>query len=486
MKVNEPSSTVLAMQARAAVCNAVMGGTAAMREAGRTYLPQEPREDDLSWQSRLGRTVLFPAFRRAVQTMVGKPLGSPIVLDELDPALESAAENIDMSGRDLDTFARQVLEQTLTDGIGWVLVDHTPVPTGATLATEREMKAGPFFVHVPLSRVLGWKVEVAHGVPKVVQFRFAECAEVPDGEFGTKEEQRVRVWEPGLVRVFRKVQTTNGEEWIEAPELGGPVTLKDEIPVVPIYTGRTGFWEAVPPLEDMAWLNVQHWQSSSDQRHVLHVARVPLLGADEDTRANPAAPVTIGPDRLIVGLKGLRYIEHSGGAIGAGRQDLLDLEDMMRRVAGELLARVAGDKSATEAGMEGREGASQLRAWVWSFQDALEECFRLAAKWIGKPDGGSVEISTDWDDEELGFQMIQQLTAARTAGLISSDTYLWNLKRAELLPPDTELEDEKAALEAEGPVGLGPADPLAPPPKKVKKVTVTKNPDGSHTGTVEE
>ena len=28
---------------------------------------------------------------------------------------------------------------------------------------------------------------------------------------------------------------------------------------------------------DLAWLNLAHWQSASDQRHILHVARVPFL-----------------------------------------------------------------------------------------------------------------------------------------------------------------------------------------------------------------
>jgi len=34
--------------------------------------------------------------------------------------------------------------------------------------------------------------------------------------------------------------------------------------------------QAKPPLLDLAWLNVEHWQSASDQSNILHVARVPI------------------------------------------------------------------------------------------------------------------------------------------------------------------------------------------------------------------
>lgn len=83
-------------------------------------------------------------------------------------------------------------------------------------------------------------------------------------------------------------------------------------------------------LIDLAWLNLAHWQSASDQRHILHVARVPILFG----RALQVADgeIEIGPNRLILAddpAAGLRFVEHFGTAIAAGRQDLVDLEDRM-------------------------------------------------------------------------------------------------------------------------------------------------------------
>jgi hypothetical protein len=94
-----------------------------------------------------------------------------------------------------------------------------------------------------------------------------------------------------------------------------------EIPLLPVYINRTDFMRASPPLAKLAELNIAHWQSSSDQRNILHVARVPILfgagvrrrrqnaiGASEMVKfnSNPAAKLT--------------YVEHTGAAIGAGER----------------------------------------------------------------------------------------------------------------------------------------------------------------------
>lgn len=456
------SPTVQAMQNAAAVCNAVMGGTVAMREAGARYLPQEPMESEEAYAARVQRSFFFPAFKRAIGAMVGKPFGEPVIPgSDVPPEIVNYTENIDLAGRDLDTFLRSAFEQTLVDGIGAILVDFTNTAAIAkalgketlTLEDERANNVRPYWIHVPLSAWLGFRVQLVNGVHRLAQFRYLETDEVQDGDFGTKTVKRVRVLEPGKVTVY--VKAPDKEEWSIDPELSGPVTMP-EIPLVPIYAGRTGFMAASPALEDLAWLNVEHWQSSSDQRNILHKARVPVLfgkALQEDANGK----VVLGPNTMLRGgpESDLKWVEITGASIAAGRDDLKDIEEAMCRVAGEVLSRTPGDKTATESRMESREGASQLRAWVWSFQDAVEEALRITAQWIKKPIGGSVAISTDWDDEALGADMVAALTNAE-GRIISRDSAIWFLKQKGFLPPDRSIEDEKALIQAESTSGLEP------------------------------
>jgi hypothetical protein len=227
-----------------------------------------------------------------------------------------------------------------------------------------------------------------------------------------------------------------------------------EIPAVAHYGGeRTGLWEAIPALEDLAWLNQKHWLVDSDKMVSLHHACVPLKAADEDRRDDPSAVLPLSASGVIVGLPNLHYVEHSGAAIGAARQELVDTEDQMQRLAGELLSRVV-QKTAAEANHEATEGESWLRVWAHTFEDSLEEMLRFMALWVGEKQGGSLSLDFDWGDQTLAADMLIALTGARTSGEITRETYLSNLQKGKILPPGRTVEDEIVALDAEGPTPI--------------------------------
>ena len=459
-EVQDVGHEVAEMQDRAAVCQAVAGGVLEMRENAATLLPQKARETDAEWAARRDEAEFFPAFAHALDAYIGKPLGTTIIVKDVPPEVEQGLENVDLAGQDFDSFARAVLTAGLRDGATWVVADYPKVPHGSTIAQERAMGARPYLVHVPLENLVDFRGEVMpDGTHRCVHFRYKECMRVADGRWGTREVERIRVLEPGLVEVWEKVEGQNGSKdtWKMIPEQSGPVTVS-EVPVACYTPKREGWFEGEPPLEDLAWLNVTHWQSCSHQRHVLNVARTPLLAGDSDARQDPNAPIQIGVKGLILGIENLHYVEHSGAAIAAGERDIAALEDRMRRVAGEALD--AKVKTASESDRDGRNSESQLRAWVSNFQDFLEECLRLMAAWVGQQQGGSAVVNMEWDEQVIAADVIAALTNARTAGLISRETYLFNLKKAELLPPDTTVEEEVARLEMEGPTPMPTVTPL--------------------------
>ena len=78
----------------------VMGGTARMREAGGTYLPQFPREENDGYAARLKTAVLFNATKQTVKGLTGMILRKPPELGEDTPdEILEHLENIDLQGR---------------------------------------------------------------------------------------------------------------------------------------------------------------------------------------------------------------------------------------------------------------------------------------------------------------------------------------------------------------------------------------------------
>lgn len=447
--VATPNAACARQHARMHLPRTLLGGTPAMRAAGELYLPREVAESAPAYQNRLARSTLFNVMARTVRSLAGRIFRKPIALGEDMPqTLRDLAENVDGSGSHLQVFAHKILAAAITDGLTHILVDFPRVPKGLTLADERALNPRPSFVHVSAASLLGFRQ--TNG--KLTQVRFREVVTEDDGEFGEREVEQIRVVMTDSFEIYRMNEDGGGTWYLHD---AGDISGVNSVPFVTIYSGeRLGPLQSEPPLRDLSDLAVQHWQSSSDQRNILHVARVPVLfgkGFGEDENADPT--VEIGAQRMVVSASkdaSLEWVEHSGAAIGAGRQDLLDLEDKMAVLAMEpVLARRPGTVTATERAIDSSEASSALSCWAMELQDGLELAFGFAGQWLGLglAGGGSVSVNRDFGITERAAGAVDALVKARTLGDLSRATFLRELQRLELLGDDIDTDAEAEAVE---------------------------------------
>jgi hypothetical protein len=467
--VSKPSSAVTEMSEDWALVGALLGGTRAMRTAGKKFLPQWPNEPDKTWEFRRDTAVLFPALKRTVETLTGKPFSKPITRgDDIPPEIADFLEDVDLQGRNIDVFGAEAMEVALGYGLGGILVDYPDASNvertaAGEVTREAEKKAGlrPYFVLIKPAQLLGWRAKVVGGVWQLLQLRFMECVEEPDGAFGTKEAQQVRVLEPGTWATYRK-DPAKPENWI--PYKNGTTTL-DIIPFVPFYGNRTGFMCARPPLVELAHMNVKHWQSQSDQDTILHIARVPILaaiGIDDDkwemtVGASSAVKLPTGAD--------MKYVEHGGKAIDAGKVSLDDLKEEMRQAGAELLVIQPGTVTATQVAMENAVGMCALQRITQSLEDALDQALQIMAKWLKLPEGGHVTIFNDYGAATLAEASAELLLKTNQAGKLSDETLLNEYKRRGILAAEVDPTDEAERISTQGPVlgAIPPAVPGMPP-----------------------
>ena len=428
-----------------AMITALLGGTNAMRDAGTTYLPKHPAESADAYKYRMAVSTLFNGFRRTVETLSGKPFSEPLKLGVDVPAVIAIySEDIDLEGRNLQAFAHEVLRTVLSYGLSHILVDYPTTPESHNLAEQQAIGARPYFVHIKPWQILGWRSERINGVETLTQLRFMESAEEPDGEWATKVIPQVRVLEQTNFRIYRE---NDKGEWILFDE--GPVSI-GIIPLATCYGERTGFMTARPPLLDLAHLNIEHWQSSSDQSNILHVARVPILfasGFADDAPIKIGAGVAVQNDDPAARLA---YVEHSGAAIAAGRDSLKDLEERMSVMGAELLVHRPGTRTATEKAIETAESDSALSLMALNLEDSIELALQFMAVWDGLPDGGTIELCDDYsgaDSEEAAAKA----TTAKEMGIISAQTAFWILQRGGIIPEELDWTEELARMKAEGP-----------------------------------
>ncbi|WP_176559986.1 DUF4055 domain-containing protein [Teichococcus rhizosphaerae] len=426
-----------------------MGGTEAMRQAGEDLLPREPKESLQAYRLRVSRSYLFNGFRRTVESLAGKAFRKPVALGQDVPReLETWSWNFDLTGRDVSEFGRALLQDTLSSGLSFILVDHPPAVPGSTLADQRQRGDRPYATHVRAVDALGIRSTRVGGVEMVTRARIAET--VPDLSSPWSDDgviHQVRVLEPGRWAVYRQ---TSRKDWV-LHEQG--TTSLPYVPLFPVYGRRTGFCDGRSPLSDLAWLNLAHWQSYSDYRNILRTASVGFMfgaGIDKDSLGGQ---FDIGPNRMLVVADPqakLGYVEHSGAALGSLREHLDSLKEEMAVLGAEMLVRQeARQRTATEVSLNSSESDSQLAAVVDGLSGSLTAAAQAMADFAGLGDCGTWTVSTDFADIPTSQSDLTTLLQLRATGELSRETLYAELQRRGLLSEafDAAIEGDRLAAE---------------------------------------
>jgi len=309
-------------------------------------------------------------------------------------------------------------------------------------------------------QVLYWHAERINGVMTLTEIRIWELLDDQAGWFSELPVMQVRVIKRDSFEVWRPQVVADNKPAVWVAEETGPNTL-GHIPVVPFYAKRTGYFTSRPPLIDLAELNVEHWQSSSDQRNILHVARVPLLTVTSDDENFSLSVGASRALRLPTSSKA-EFVETKGAAITAGRQDLLDIEERMRQIGADLISLNVGKMAATQASILDSRSQSKLGAMAQSLEDALNLALYEWAQWIKAPNGGTVEVFKDFGVDLTNAQDETVLLNSTVAGKLSDQTYYEELQRRGTVADTIDWEQEQARRQEQGPqLGTlgGPGDP---------------------------
>lgn len=438
--IRKTSPAVDAMSGEWDMVNALMEGTAAMREAGTRYLPQWPAEEDEVYQCRLKQAVLHPVFKRTVLVNAARPFAKPITLGDDTPAnIKTWTGDADLQGTDLAALCSQLMVACLSKGLIGVLVDFPKSGQTRTKADERASGARPYLAPYLADTILGWRTELTPTGLQLTQLRLLEEVEEDDGEFGTEKIEQVRLLTPGKWAVFRENEK-NPDIW---DEVESGTTSLDFVPFVFFYGIRKAYGIGRSPLSDLAYQNVEHWQSASDQQMILHVARVPILFAKNlgDGKIAIGAGSCVTADGEFADMK---YVEHSGAAIAAGKDSLIDLQDRMRATGAELVSLDVGYTTATEVFADTDASKSLLQQIVENFEESVQECLDYMADWVGEKTGHEVTLHKDFSiaaDTDP-----QTLTGAVGTKTVSRQTHFEEMQRRDILSPDRTWDDEKVRL----------------------------------------
>jgi hypothetical protein len=435
----------------------LLGGTESMRRAGEKWTPREERESKTAYNQRVLRTTLFNGMRNAVRRAVTKPFSRPVTyreFDKLDPRLQNVLDDVDRTGCSMHDFSRKVFENGVKFGVTYVLVDFPKFnqEQPLTLKEERQLGARPILIHVTPPQLLGWRTERRmDGSTVLTEVRIHETRCEPIGKYTDAEVEYVRYFSQTEWQLWRKDPATDKWEVIEE----GTHTF-GEVPLFAFYTNQTGFMTGDPPFEDLAFLNVAHWNSSSQQELILSFSRMPLMFARGFSQEQIDDGIEIGPRRLIhtENERGeLKYVEHTGAAIEAGERDLSKREEQMEVLGMQPFIQRSNSSTATGKIIDEGKNDSEAQSWVREQESFIYVIMLAVARWLGireLPRDFAADINNDFGISERNAEDIASLLKMVLAGLISHKTFLEEVKRrnliGELVDIDQEIEESEGTM----------------------------------------
>jgi len=228
------------------------------------------------------------------------------------------------------------------------------------------------------------------------------------------------------------------------------------IPLVPFYTNKIRFMESSPPMLALAWLNVEHWQSSSEQNTILHYARVPQKFykgfREEDVNNEHSSALAIWNPDPESDVKWIEIASGGEGAIPQGRVHLLDIEGRSASLGTDLLVRrnAPSAGNATDASIAAAESMSELGTWALGYGDALKQAYALMALYGGlttDPEkalglAGTPRVFSDFGvnlDERPELEMLLKLGIAN---YITPQTLLSECKKRGIIDESVDIAEE--------------------------------------------
>jgi len=363
--------------------------------------------------------------------LAGMLTRKPVRLNDIADVIREQLFDVDLQGNDLNIWTYETARKIIRYGHCGVLVDAPADANGR-----------PYWVTYTPRDILGWRTELKDGEQKFTQLRLMEKVIEPDGDYGEKIVEQVRLLTPGAFEIHRK----NNDGDFQLVDEG--TTSLSEIPFSVAYSNRINFMESRPPMEDIAELNLKAYQTQSDLDNQLHIAAVPMLAfygfpqTSEEVSAGPGEAIAFPADGRA------EYIESKGTSFDSQFKRLDQLEHQINTLA---LAAVLGQKLGAETAESKRidrsQGDSTMQVVAQQMQDMIDNSLIFHAQYLGNNSAGSSFVNRDFLAARLDPQEIGSLLQLYTAGTITQETLLKQLHEGEVLGDEFDVEEELEATQ---------------------------------------
>lgn len=401
-------------------------GQEAVKKRGKMFLPGFVPDDEDRYQQYIKRAYFMGVTGRTKNSLIGMIFRKAPTYS-LPSRLEQIIENIDGAGQSLEQVSKEAAGNLMESGRHVFLVDYPQAEQGIDSETEARLGLQPTIASYPAESLINWRFEGVNGRQQLTLAVLAEEIEVDEwDEFTHDTETRYRVLRLTDGVYTQQVYDDNHMPIDEpyAPLMAGGQTF-DHIPLHIAGAENNKPDVDIPPLYDLAIVNIAHYQTTADHRENLFIHGQLTLGITSDMgweqfkEANPSG-VQVGARKgHFLGSTG-SFHTATAPESSSLRVALQDLEQQMVMIGARLVQRGGQAETAEAARINASGEASTLDTVTNNLSEALEAALEDVARFLGvEPDGIEYKLNTDFWETGLDAQQLSAVIQARQTGVIA-------------------------------------------------------------------
>lgn len=398
-------------------CRDAVDGQEAIKRRGKRYLPAVFADKDPErYEQYIERAYFMGVTGRTKEALTGMVFRKAPTKD-LPPQLEALIEDIDGAGQSLEQLAKEIVGDELTVGRYGLLVDYPQAEDSLDSETERRLGLRPTIASYPAESVINWRFDGINGRKLLTLVVLAEQVETDD-EFSHDTETVYRVLRLRDGVYTQSVYNDRGEQITEeyTPRMAGGATF-DHIPFHLIGAANNLPEPDMPPLFDMAVLNISHYRNTADLEESSFIAGQPTYHLDIG-ETDEAQWTSLNPNGLQVGSR-------AGVLTKKGRLEMIQAdsnplplelmrhkEQQMVAIGARLVQRGGSAETAEAARINASAEASTLDNLVGNVSEGIEAALEDMARFLGvDPDQVQYQLSKEFWESNLTAKDLQAIQA---------------------------------------------------------------------------
>ena len=443
-------------------CRDAAKGEDAIHQGGESYLPRLKDQSDEDYKAYKNRTPFFNATSRTINGLSGMIFRKqPMV--EVNTAIKPYLDDLTLTNTNIYEFAEKCANEYLEVGGLGLLVEYPQVNVSTlTKAQQEALNLRPYVNTYKVESIINWRYERVNNIVQPAMVVLSESGVAYDDYEEKHTEQLRALWlENGvyLQRIYQKTDK-NKDEWVQVGADIIPLMNGSPLNFIPfVYIGDLTCEEISPPLYSLVNLNLSHYRTSADLEHGAHFTGLPtavVSGYHADTGEKlyiGSASAWIFPAADAKA----SYLEFTGQGLGALESLKKEKEAGVAALGARMLApeKTGVEASETFRLRQSGEGAV-LSSIVNLVGAALTKVLHIIEMWSNVETKAIVTLNKDFIESGLSAQELVALVQSWQAGALPKEELFNNLKKGELVKPETTFEQYSAQLEIEMP-NLGDA-----------------------------